>query len=183
MKRNNRFGIFAVSAAMAALLTVQPGLAGEHLGVNAAPAVAPAVIDVELAEGGRLFGQVVDTQGAPMAGSPVVLHTDGREVVKATTDANGRFEIVGLRGDTYHVSTEGGGGAYRMWAPRTSPPGAARGVSIAVSSDPVVRAQYGACGPCAPSGFWGFVSNPWVSAALITAAIAIPIAVSNDSGS
>ena len=66
--------------------------------------------------------------------------------------------------------------AIRVWAAGTAPPNSIAQLKLttAPASPQVVRGQH--CGP----GFWGVLTNPWVSAGLITAAIAIPIAVSND---
>ena len=184
MKRRNHFGIVATFAAMVAMLIVQPVLAGEHL-ANTAPNYTALSVpkDVELGRGGVLQGQVLDTQGSGISGSPIVVFTDGKEFARGSADSEGQFQFAGLRGGTYQVLTEGGGATYRLWAPNTSPPGSVRQVAIAVSADPVVRAQHGVGVLCGQGGFWSFVSNPWISAALITAAIAIPIAISNDTGS
>ncbi|REJ64483.1 MAG: carboxypeptidase regulatory-like domain-containing protein [Planctomycetota bacterium] len=184
MKRINGLGLCAVSWALFSMLVVQPAIAADAIrGTSSKPVpAAPVVRDVELAVGGVLKGQVLDTQGAPVADSPVVLASHDRVVAQAKTDVNGKFAFQNLRGDTYIVATIGGGGAYRLWAPQTSPPGAKQAIMLAVSPDPVVRAQHGFYGKGHP-GFWAFVSNPWVSATLLTAAIAIPIAAANDSGS
>jgi len=188
MKRRNRVEIVMISMALSSMLFVQPTLAAEQnasIAAAGSPSVGapPVVRDVELAAGGVLHGQVLDTQGVGVGNSPVMIVARGQEIARTTADTNGRFQFIGLRGDTYNVLTVGGESTCRLWAPNTSPPGANQGVALTVSADPVVRAQYGACGPCGQGGFWSFVSNPWISAALITAAIAIPIAASNDSGS
>lgn len=183
MKQRKFSGVAAMFVAVFSMLVVPPVLAGEQLQSSSGYGAVskfktPTVVrDVELDRDGVLRGQVLDTQANGVAEAPVVVAIGDREMARVVADADGRFQVDGLRGNTYRVVTPGGEAACRVWAPGTSPPGADRLVGLTVSADPVVRAQFGG------GGFWGFVSNPWVSAALITAAIAIPIAISNDSGS
>jgi hypothetical protein len=156
--------------------------------VLAAPP-APSAPDVALEAGGLMVGQVVDAQGAPRAGAPVVIQQKGVEVARTVADGQGRFAFSGVRGGVYHLVTSNGQAMYRCWAEGTAPPVAQQG-ALLVAGD-VVRGQCGSCGtdPCACGGGGGlfgggWLSNPWVLAAIVATAIAVPIAVSdNDDGS
>jgi len=130
----------------------------------------PAVNDVALQAGGALVGQVVDQQGVPLAHTPVLVRQNDQEVASTITDDNGRFEVSGLRGGLYQVVAGQGVGIYRLWAANTAPP-TAQASAMVVSGNDVVRGQDG--------GLLYWLTNPWVLAGIIAAAIAIPIAVSN----
>jgi hypothetical protein len=130
-----------------------------------------SVRDVALAEGGELRGQIVAVQ-APL---PVVVRRNGEEVARTETDASGRFAVRGLTGGLYEVDTPVGQGMFRAWSPRTAPP-AAEQSAVLVAQDKVVRGQWG-------SSAFGWLGNPWVLAAIVAAAIAIPLALDNDDAS
>jgi hypothetical protein len=157
--------------------------------------------DVALADGGALTGQVMTAQGAPVAETPVVVSVQGREVSRATTNADGAFIASGLKGGVYEVSTPDSRGVYRLWAPRTAPPAARQGVMI-VSGTETVLGQYGpppgptfgppvgppvdpALGPPPAQGPFGkaigWVSNhPFITAGIVATAIAVPLALEDD---
>jgi hypothetical protein len=61
---------------------------------------------------------------------------------------------------------------YRVWTVNTAPPVAQPGAMVVAGQD-LVRGQ-------ASSPVLRFFTNPWVLAGLVGAAIAIPIALSND---
>jgi hypothetical protein len=171
---------------------------------TAAPAGhAGAVIDVALGEGGVLAGQVVDAQGAPLAGTAVSVRSGGRDVLQAATNERGEFATAGLKGGVYEVVAGQHRGVYRLWAPRTAPPSANR--AIMVVSGEVVRAQYSppspqavlqtpipgyietipyapAGSPAGPGPFNKSVhwmkNHPWITAGVIATAIAVPVSVS-----
>jgi len=126
--------------------------------------------DVVLQDNGVLVGRIVDARGVAVAKTPVSLQTGGKEVVRVVSDDAGRFEVKGLKG-----------GVYRLWAPQTAPPAAAKGLSIISQPDDVVRGQYGSSsgGPLASAGQW-IAEHPIMTAAGVAAAIAIPIALADD---
>ena len=133
--------------------------------------------DVTLAPGNVLWGQVQTSQAAPLGNADLVVTQAGREVARTATDAQGNFQISGIRGGTYTLATAGSATTIRVWTANAAPPSAQHGVLLVERGD-VVRGQ-GAGGT-----FWRTVTNPWVSAGVITAAIAVPIALNNnDSGS
>jgi hypothetical protein len=135
----------------------------------AAPASGtPTVVDVKLQDGGVLYGQVVDSQGAPRANLPVAVLAADQQVAASKTGSDGTFAFRGLRGGVYQVTTPEGYGVCRVWAPLTAPPNAQNGVML-VAGQGLVRAQ----------GLGGFISHPWVVAAIIGTAVAVPVAIHN----
>ena len=137
--------------------------------------------DIVLQDKGVVVGRIVDAKGLPVANSPVSFQASGKEVVRAVSDNNGRFEAKGLKGGVYHVASTGHNGVYRLWAPRTAPPAAAKGLSITSQPVDVVRGQYGG-GPTNPfsaAGQW-IAEHPIITAGAVAAAIAIPIALDDD---
>jgi hypothetical protein len=133
--------------------------------------------DVALGPGGVLAGQVVDEQGAAQAGVPVVIQQGQQPVVRTATNDQGQFYAQGLRGGQHQIVTPGGQVAYRFWAANTAPP-AAQNTAVVVASSDVARGQW--C--CGPGGAWlGWVrAHPYITAGVIGAAIAIPLAVADD---
>lgn len=143
---------------------------------NSVPEAATCV-DVVLAPGGVLRGQVQNSQAAPCQAIELLLTQVGREPVRTITNEQGMFELNGVRGGAYAVVAGGTSMDVRLWMEGTSPP-TARNALLVVARGDVARGQ-GAGGT-----FWRTVTNPWVSAGLIGAAIAVPIALNNnDSGS
>ena len=113
----------------------------------------------------------------------LALFKNGKEIARLETDQRGRFAVNGLKGGVYQVATVGQQGVYRMWAPRTAPPVAKKGL-ILVSGD-VVRGQGYGPGPSGPfSTVTGWISqHPLMTAGIIATAIAIPLAIDDDDGS
>ena len=138
---------------------------------------APAILDVALADGGVLHGQVINAQGAGAAGMPVYIRTQDRDVAAATTAADGGFAVQGLKGGVYQVSTLQGHGIYRLWSPGTAPPVAQNGAvlytqSSAVDSNVVHYTQNGDGG-----GLKMLLTNPIVIAGIVATAVAVPVAL------
>ena len=144
----------------------------------------PAIDDVQLHAGGALIGQLVTPEGQGVPGQLVSLTQGDRQVALSKSDENGYYTIRGLRGGTYQIATAGGAGVFRAWSEGTAPPTAQSGALIVVG-DGAVRGNYGygaVDGQYSPVA--QFLSNPWVVAGLLGAAIAVPIAIANhDSGS
>ena len=173
-----------------AALVLQPQLlvAGESASALPAPSKTVSIArtvqvptDVVLQDSGVLVGRIVDAQGQAVINTPVSLQTGGKEVARVMSDDLGRFEAPGLKGGVYQVASAGHQGAYRLWAPRTAPPAAAKGLSIVSHPVDVVRGQYGpgSGGPLATAGQW-IAEHPIITAGAVAAAIAIPIAVADD---
>jgi hypothetical protein len=134
-----------------------------------AAAAEPAVLDVALQQGGILSGVVVDGQGAPMVEKEVSILQSGKVVARTTSNSKGEFAVRGLRGGVYQVIAGQGGTTLRAWEGNAAPPAAKPGAMI-VGSGSVVRGQR-------PFGSLVF-SDAIVLAAIIAAAIAIPIVIS-----
>lgn len=172
--------------------TVAMVLQPQLLAANEAAAPAPstrvvtttpktqAPSDVVLQEKGVLLGRVVDAQGAALPNAPVSLQTGGKEVARVVSDDMGRFQAEGLKGGVYQVASVGHQGTYRLWAPQTAPPAAAKGMSI-VSQRDVVRGQFvgGPSNPFSSIGQW-VAEHPIITAGAIATAIAVPIALDDD---
>lgn len=153
--------------------------------VRAAEAVstgAAAIRDVELAQGGLLVGRLTDANGQPVAGSPVSVLSGGKPLVSIETDAEGMFAVAKLRGGVHEVATIDQVQVCRLWAPGTAPPGTAQSIDV-IAPGEVVRGQYG---PPPGNRFirkakvWA--TNPLVIGGVVAAAVAIPVALSDDDG-
>jgi hypothetical protein len=136
---------------------------------------SPNVIDVALQSSGVLRGVVVDQQGALLSRTEVKVWQKDQQIAVTATDEQGRFAVSNLRGGVYQITAAGGQGIYRVWAVSTAPPVAQPGAMVVAGHD-LVRGQ-------ASSPVLRFFTNPWVLAGLVGAAIAIPIALSNDDDS
>ncbi len=136
--------------------------------------LADGAKDVALRPGGVLVGQVIDPQGAVQPGSVVSIQHHGQEVVRTTTDTNGIFAAQGLRGGQYNLVTQDGQSFCRLWAADTAPP-AASDSAVVVTDQDVVRGQWGAT----QGGLWldWVRSHPYITAGVVAAAIATPIAI------
>jgi hypothetical protein len=138
--------------------------------VPASNQAAPTVVDVTLGAEGKLCGFVVDAQGVPMLATDVTVLQAGKVVARTKTDALGQFSATNLRGGVYQVAAGQGVTTLRAWETAAAPP-AARSAAMVVGSSAVVRGQR-------PFGMLK-MSDALILAAIIGAAIAIPIAVSN----
>jgi hypothetical protein len=154
-----RFQWFSSTAAgLAALGMILP------TGVLAAegpPAAAPTAarqqqqaLDVSLADGGILSGQVVDAQGTPIAGTQVKLRSMRGETATGYTDAHGQFQLRGLPGGLYEVNAAQRSATCRLWAANSGPPSAVRQVMLVAGQD-VTRGQPYIKGPQGGQYFGG----------------------------
>lgn len=148
-----------------------------------------SVHDVELTADGRLAGQLLDSQGIPGRSTQVTLSSEGHSMT-ALTDEQGRFLFDNVQGGTYQVSAQGTAQTVRVWHHATAPPAATSQI-MHVAHQPLVRGQYGpmpadgcyggGCDPCGGGGgMFHWLANPWVIGAAVAAAIAIPVALSDD---
>lgn len=152
--------------------------------------VAVRSVDIALAKDGILIGQVVDTEGQSLKQAEVVLNSGGQEIARCKTDDGGVFRVAGLRGGSIEVASMGTTGNCRVWAPGTAPPVAQPGLLVVAEGD-VIRGQHG--GRRVPGHSYGrgvrghgggllakMIEHPLVTAGAVGAAIAVPLAVSND---
>jgi hypothetical protein len=133
----------------------------------------PAVVDIAMADGGVLHGQVVDLQNRNVANVPVSVRAQDKEVARATTANDGRFAVQGLRGGVYQVAAGQGQGVYRVWTAKAAPPSA--------QNNAIVYTQNGGDGSGGTLKM--LLANPIVIAGLVATAIAVPIALANSSSS
>ncbi|MEX0642393.1 MAG: carboxypeptidase-like regulatory domain-containing protein [Pirellulales bacterium] len=181
MKRNS-FSTLAAAVASCGLLLPPTAFAaqpGQPL-LPQQPQPLFRTSDVALRQGGMLVGQVVNQAGAPQAGTVVSVRYADREVVQTTTDENGVFAAQGLRGGQYQLATKYGQSICRLWAADTAPPSAQQAALI-VADENIVRGQFGYPGN-GPVGDWveWMKTHPYLTAGVVAAAIAIPIALSDD---
>jgi hypothetical protein len=130
----------------------------------------PNFTDIALAEGGTLHGVVVNAEGVTQPQADVAVVYAGKQVAVTTTNEQGQFHVTKLRGGIHQVVSGAGTAVYRLWAPETAPPTATQQAMI-VADGHVQRGQ----GPVKR-----IVTNPWVVAGVVGAAIAVPIAVNNN---
>lgn len=183
MKWMKRLGGLLVAAASVSMMVPQFSYAASA--GQPARFVSANVRDVALRDGGYLTGQVLDAAGAPVAATPVAVVDQGRVVATALTGEDGRFTIAGVKAGVYQVATDKGVTVCRLWAPGTAPP-AAISDALVVNGDTVVRGAGcggAGCGGAGCGGVIGFLSNPWVMAGIVAAAIAIPLALDDDDAS
>lgn len=96
--------------------------------------------DIGLRAGGTLTGSVVDSQGKPLVGSPVVVLFNGMPIARTQTNAQGTFAVQSLRGGVHEIRSTKGRTIARLWAPNTAPQ-SAKTAAVVVASDNIVRAQ------------------------------------------
>ncbi len=169
MKFYKMMGRFALGLAAVGLLI--PNFARAELQQQAAQQ-QPAILDVQLRQGGTLIGQVLSAEGAPVRKKAISIRKDGQEIARTATDDLGKYEVQGLRPGVYQVVTTEGGAAYRLWTANTAPPAAQPG-ALMITGQPT-RGQLGR---------GGLLTNPWVLGGIAAGAIIGPIlATQNDSG-
>jgi hypothetical protein len=145
-------------------------------------------VDVTLSPGGMLRGYVVDGQGVAATGVAVRLVSPDGQQVDTRSDSQGRFGYQGLAGGSYQLQTEYGEVVCRAWTPTAAPPRSS-GSLLVVHDEQLARGQWGP--PPAANSFVGqmkeTMTHPFMVAAIIGAAVAIPVAIHNankdDSGS
>jgi len=144
---------------------------------SSAPAARVSdILDVVLGPAGELTGVVLDVQGQPVPHTPVTLRQLGRPMGSCQADGEGRFVLTGVRGGVFQIEAAGTIKVCRVWVADTQPPSAQHNVLVIASGD-VMRGQ-----PLreARSVRW-WITNPWVMATAVSAAIVVPIALTTDS--
>jgi hypothetical protein len=152
------------------------------------PEQPTVVADVAMTADGRLVGQVLDGQGLPLAGTPVAVFDQRHQAGATMTDAAGYFAVAGLRSGVYQVAAADGRAFYRVWAPGMAPPGAQHG-ALVVAGEDLARGNLYNLRRLLPFGWFGggfgmgglsgICSNPWFTAAAVSASVAAPIAAHN----
>ncbi len=134
-----------------ALLCVGMTING-HIGYGSEPstpqAEKPLIIQpliarqVELAEGGMLAGQLVDSSGKPISGEAIYLANSQQILATTKTLEDGRFEIQGLRGGYYGLGSRQVCVPIQLWSTGTAPPEVAKEILLAASAG-TIRSQSG----------------------------------------
>lgn len=167
----------AVLAVVGMLMPVAPARAKES-----ALAQSPVVRDVELGKGGLLVGRLLDTNGQPLTAAEVTIASGEKSLATTRTDSQGVFAVSSLRGGVHAISTADNVQVCRLWAPGTAPPQAPKSIEL-VNDSSVTRGQYG---PPPGNRFirkakvWA--TNPWIVGGVVAAAVAIPVALSDNDG-
>ena len=108
--------------------------------VKAKSAKKASINDVALAANGTLSGLIVDEQGYPLDGALVTVHQGKKVLGKAVTNKRGTFSVSRLRAGVYQVTAGNSTEVFRVWAEKTAPPSARKGL-LMVSGNQVVRGQ------------------------------------------
>jgi hypothetical protein len=170
-------------AAFGLSLPLMPVATGDAAAQSSAIAARRSLVrDVELAGGGLLVGRLLDADGRPLADAPVSLLADSQVVATTRTDGSGVFAVAGLRGGVHEIAAGGSVQLCRLWMKDMAPPRSARSVEIVADPD-VVRGQWG---PPPGNGLVKQIkvlaANPFVVGGVVAAAVAIPVALSDDDG-
>jgi hypothetical protein len=140
----------------------------------AAAKPASPIADLQLQEGGVLVGQLVTPQNSAITGAEVGLRNGPQRLFATKTNEGGYFAFGGLRNGVYQVETPKGPLSYRVWTKQTAPPAAQPGALIVVGDKAVLGQQTVPGGPVVR-----FLTNPWVIAAMVATAVAVPVAIHN----
>ena len=169
---------FAAWAAMLPWLAPTAVWAGPPVTAQAqaqtqARVAAQRTIDLELQAGGVVRGQVYNSEGLPAPGGDVKVYRDGAVQASAKVGPQGRFELKGLQPGACQLQLLTASQTCRLWAEGTAPPKAPRELLI-VTGNPTARGQ-GRIGD--------LLKNPLFIGLVVAAAVAIPLALKDDSGS
>jgi hypothetical protein len=164
MKLNVVFRRCVVSLSLLGMLTCQLAQATTPIEPH-----STAIRDVALPASQVLGGQILDAEGSPQVGVAVSLTKGGAMVASTRTDSEGKFALTGVQAGVYQLQSASASGTYRVWAPQTAPPSASQGILLIAGQD-VVRQQ----------DILSHLANPYVLAAIVAAAIAIPLALDDD---
>ena len=186
----------SIAASKAFVLCVITGLVLSPLNATAQTVVknadqATANRDVVLTPVGDLHGTITNGSGQPQAKVPVEIRHQGRIVSQASTDAGGHFIAHNLNVGSYDLQTPSGNETIRLWNASTAPPHAT--TSLTINDDQIVRGQYASTmypqhvpspyaghGHGVPFGRAFKGGAPWLFGVGLAAAIALPIALSDD---
>jgi hypothetical protein len=145
-------------------------------------------VDVTLSPGGLLRGYVVNAQGVAASGVAVRLVAPDGQQVDTRSDSQGRFGYQGLAGGSYHLQTEYGEVVCHAWTSEAAPPRSSGSLLLVHDAD-LARGQWGPppAGNALVTQMKETMTHPFMVAAIIGAAVAIPVAIHNankdDSGS
>jgi hypothetical protein len=134
---------------------------------------ASLVRDVTLDANGVLSGYLVDAQGKPEAAAAVAIHQGRKQLALTKTNARGLFEVKGLKGGVYQVTSEKSTAVFRVWKNGTAPKKASK-LALLVTDQPVVRAQFEGL------GLGGLTTTTLVVGGVIAGATIYAVTEAND---
>ncbi|QDS87980.1 hypothetical protein EC9_21650 [Rosistilla ulvae] len=137
--------------------------------------VSQDIKNVRLGAASKLRGAIVDHNGRPVAGAPVVVGQQGKIVAQLDTAADGRYEVADVAPGIYQVASYAGVQTVRLHA-ADAPAGSVEGVVQVIDSEGISRGQ--------SNGRFSLLkriaTNPLTWAVVIAAAIAIPLALDDN---
>ena len=141
-------------------------------------------LDVALSQEGTLEGVTVNSDGTAAIDAKVALRGVDQKVLQANVDENGRFSFTAVRPGVYEVAAVNKTGSarrvVRVWNGKAAPP-AATPVAVVTLLDQQAKDLARAQGMA--DGLFGGSADPLLIGGValgVAAAIAIPIAVSNN---
>jgi hypothetical protein len=149
---------------------------GDRAATSAQASRGSDILDVVLGPAGELSGAVLDAQGQAVPHALVTLRQLGRPVASCPANGEGRFVLTGVRGGVFQIEAAGTMKVCRVWVADTQPPSARHEVLMVASGD-VMRGQQ--LREARSVRWW--ITNPWVMATAVSAAIVVPIALTTDS--
>ena len=156
------------------------------LGIERTEAASP-IEDIALNPTGTLEGRIAGDQHGQLSRSMMVqLYRDGKPIAQTRLDSEGHFHFSGLQSGIYRLEWAHSERArytkfVRLWDHGQTPPSAKSQLMLISDAPMVVRGQYGNPNPgneTSPTGSMRRIfRNPWITAAIISTAVAVPIAV------
>ena len=152
-----------------------------------AETTAIAVQDITLDRAGNFSCRIRPQQLQDPIKVQILQH--GKRLVEASLESPQTIAFSGVRPGIYQICWGSSRTGYRtavirVWNHGQAPPIANDYLSLDQSASAVVRGQYGdgadGGGSTTPEGIRRIFRNPWISAGIISAAIAVPIAVAYD---
>lgn len=128
---------------IASTFAMQSVMADEAASKNT---VAPAILDVELGENGRLSGYLVNAEGKAIVGEEIQILQGKKLIAQTKSGDKGEYSVKGLRGGTYRVASKSGSAYYRLWQNGTAPKSAQKFALVVANQGTVVRGQLGDVG-------------------------------------
>jgi hypothetical protein len=156
---------------------------------TSAAAVASPIEDITLDPAGTFFGCVADEHNEQRAsGMMVRIYRDGKLIAQTPTDTQGAFTFPALQPGNHQLHWDRPDGVcntrvLRLWNHDQAPPSSKNRIVLSAIPPKVVRGQYGnespGGGSDSPQGMRRIFRNPWITAVIISTAVAIPIAVTH----
>ena len=154
-----------------------------------AATVPSPIEDITLDSAGSFFGCIAGEDGEQRASEIMVrLYRDGKLVAQTHANSQGAFTFSMLRPGNYQLHWDRPGGVcntrvLRIWNHDQAPPRSKNHIVLSTIPPTVIRGQYGnespGGGSDSPQGMRRIFRNPWVTAVIISTAVAIPIAVTH----